>query len=206
MKRLAGIVIVLLLALSVIAGCGRSGGGKGESGGSGSGAGLDSVKTIGDLKQFELYGYSYADDKLVMVVIRNDEYIRADAVLPKEVEDQLADLSWEDPDHDKKFDEFVAPVEIAKLTNLSEQLLSQEELDKLVGKSGKDLLENGWTVLDYYADDKCFFMENGPFQYRAVFEESITESEEMDMEALVKPLTVKSIVFVSLSSSAVDVE
>lgn len=73
----------------------------------------------------------------------NGVYYRAVATLTDEQEQAIFDLDWNDPDHDAKEAEILNPIAIDSIENLTEQIPAQAELDKLVGKTGKDLLDEG---------------------------------------------------------------
>lgn len=199
MKKILGLILVLVMATAIAAGCGKSSGGA-------SGADISSVKTFGDLEKFETDGYTFSSTKFATVVIADGNYYRAEADLPEDVSAALDELSWEDPDHDKKLKEILAPLEIGKLTNLSEQIIPQEELDKLVGKTGQELLDDGWEAGGSTLDEHSMYMYNGAFQYNVTFEETIVETDEIFGDDAIKDLTVKSIGPAEISSNASDVD
>ena len=199
MKKILSFVLVLVIATAIAAGCGNSSN-------SGAGADISSAKTFGDLAKFESNGYTFSSSKYATVVIANGNYYRAEVDLPKDVSAALNELSWEDPDHDKKLKEILAPLEIGKLTNLSEQIISQDELDIFVGKKGEDLLNAGWEAGGVSMDDHSMYMYNGAFQYNVTFEETVVETDEIFGADAIKDLTVKSIGPAEISSNASDVD
>ena len=193
MKKVLSVVIVLMLILTAVTACGKK-------------ADPDSLKKIGDLAKLESKGFTYTDDMYVTVFINQGDLYRAEAKLSADVVEALDALSWEDDDHTKKVKELVAPLEITKLINISEGILSQEELDKLIGKTGQDLLNEGWKSLSYIPDDHSIYMEYGYFQYNVSFDGTIVETDEMDTDEVVRPLTVQSIEYIGMSSSALNFE
>ncbi|MBO7391239.1 MAG: hypothetical protein J6U77_01950 [Verrucomicrobia bacterium] len=193
MKKIVGIVIGLMLILAVMSGCGKS-------------ADTDSLKTIGDLVKLESMGYTYDSKTFVTVFKNKGDYFRAEAKMSADVSEVVDALDWEDPNHDKKLFEAVSKLEITKLINLSEKILSQEELDKLAGKTGADLLNEGWRDLGFYPDENSIYMEYDFNQYSVTFDKAIEYSDGDDMEEVLKPLTVKSIKHIGISYNAADVD
>lgn len=206
MKKMIGIALVLVLALGIVTGCGKPAGGGNEGGsGAASPAEITSAKTIGDLAKYENNGYMYDDKNYVTVVVVNGDFYRAKAKLTKEILEKLDAVDFQDENTSQKVEEIMAPIEIAELLNLSDMVLPKEELDKLVGKTGEDLLNAGWTTTGYYPDGSSIRMDHGPAQYDVVFEETIPEAGDgTDTDEVIKPLKVKSIEFVEISSSAFD--
>ena len=91
-----------------------------------------------------------------------------------------------------------------KLENLSEQILTQDQLDQLKGKTGQELLRDGWTCSgSFNLESKEFFLNYGPFLYSVTFDGEITEknAEDFDDEAGIRELTVKSVQFSELGDA-----
>lgn len=125
--------------------------------------------------QFELNGIQY----------------RAIASLTPEEADQLFALDASDSDYDQKHNEIVAPLAIDKIDNLTEQIPSQEELNQYVGKTGGDLLDEGWSMTWYSTNDMEFGMVHGLFSYTVVFEGTLTKTELEEDD--IRPLVVKEV-------------
>ena len=85
--------------------------------------------------------------------------------------DALFALEWDAPDRDKQERELLGPIVIDKIENLSEQIPPQSELDKLIGKTGKELLADGWMTSGCYdLEEMVFGMDKGMFSYDVSFE------------------------------------
>ena len=204
MKRKTGILIILMLVAVFAAGCVGS---TGEN--TAAKTDINSLKTIGDVQSLESSGYACSSDQFVTVVSANGNYYRVEADIPEDVSARIDELSWEDEDHDQKMEELVAPLPISKITNLSEQLLSQDELDKMKGKTGGDLFEDGWIPSGFYPDPQSVVMTLGFFQYRVTFESDIPSADEeindnADTEESMKALRIKTIDYLGLASSATE--
>lgn len=206
MKKITAFVMILMLAVILCAGCGTSSGGKAPSGSGASAEEIASWKTLGDLEEYEYYGYGYSSETYAKVFIKNGVYYRAIAKLPQDISDALFELSYDDPDHDQKQAELLAPIEIVKVENLSEQILSQEQLDQLVGKTGEELLNDGWTANGGYDTDSSeVYMDHGPFQYRISFKGKL-DIQDGDVESAIKALEVKAAEYFNVAGSATDVD
>ena len=69
------------------------------------------------------------------------------------------------------------------MENLSEQIIDQKDLDKLVGKTGKELVEEGWKYNGSYdLGNMNVEMENGPFQYTVTFDGEVDEKDYEDYD------------------------
>ena len=72
-------------------------------------------------------------------------YIKSRMMLPVEVKID-DDLDFDDPDYDKKENELIAPLTVKVIENLTEGMPTQEEAQQYIGKTGQELMDDGWTV------------------------------------------------------------
>lgn len=211
MKKVISLTLALLLVLAVFAGCSNKSDDTNantdkNTPSANTQASVDSLKTIGDILALDLDGenqYATYGSKFIYVFELGGNIYRAIASVDEATEQSLFDLDYSDPDHDKKMGDLVSSLEIETLENLSENILTQEELDKLVGKTGADLLNDGWVSgMGYNVDEMEFWLDYKAFQYTVVFEGSIEYDEEnFDSEEAIKPLVVKSVTFNGLGDA-----
>ena len=208
MKR---IMFFLLAAVILLAGCGAGSTGSpaaGSSQGKASGqeAGkdiVDNLKTIGDIKQLDddmVREEAYFEDFYACVIDVDGTLYRLAAELPEDVSKQIWSIDFEDEDRDEKVNELMKSLEITRKDNFSELIIPQEELDKLVGKTGQDLLDDGWYSGGYNLEDMEFWMYKDPFMYTVVFEGTAEPTEDGDDNEMIKDLKVKSVTYSSLGN------
>lgn len=208
MKR---IMFFLLAAVILLAGCGAGSTGSpaaGSSQGKASGqeAGkdiVDNLKTIGDIKQLDddmVREEAYFEDFYACVIDVDGTLYRLAADLPEDVSKQIWSIDFEDEDRDEKVNELMKSLEITRKDNFSELIIPQEELDKLVGKTGQDLLDDGWYSGGYNLEDMEFWMYKDPFMYTVVFEGTAEPTEDGDDNEMIKDLKVKSVTYTSLGN------
>lgn len=146
----------------------------------------------------------------VCVYEKNGIYYRAIALsVSEKTMDALFELEWDAPDREKQERELLGPIVINRIENLSEQIPPQTELDKLIGKTGKELLDDGWMTSGCYdLEDMVFSMDKGMFSYNVSFESNGVKPDNtddfMDREAI-QPLIVKSISYAGIGF-ATDLE
>lgn len=216
MKKVIALMLVLVMAFCMMTGCAAAGASSTESEGSGesseeSAAGtagaaagvpaeLQSVKTMGDLfamdgveefssGNYEMF-YLYAFEL-------NGVYYRAIANLTDEQAETLWNLDFESEDYDQKYNEAVSPLVIDHIDNLSEGEPSEEELDAYVGKTGQDLLNDGWMSSGYNLDGMEFYMNHDVYSFIVVFDGTLddAEIEEIGEDEAIKDLTIKSVTY-----------
>ena len=158
---------------------------------------LDSVKTLGELLGKPIYGTSATEGKYVLGFEQDRMIYRAVAEAPADVSEALFNLDWEDPDYDEKERELISPLKVISIDNLTEGIPSQEELDKLIGKTGAELFEDGWynSGWDLYnTENPTFFMSKGPYSYNMVMTGDIADLESFEDEDI-NSMVVKSVAF-----------
>ena len=203
MKKVLSLVLVLLMAVCMLTACGGS---KEEPKEQSAGASVESLKTIGDIIEAapeDLQSAVY-EDKVVYAFKMGDNYYRAIAAISKEDSDAYMKVDFADEDYQEQQNKIVAPLKIDKIEDLSDQLISQEELDKLVGKTGKELVEDGWTYNgSYFLEEMQFELNKGPFVYMFVFDGSVDEKdyEDYDAEKGTRNMKVKSASFSALGDA-----
>ena len=161
---------------------------------------LDSLVTIGDVQSsgIELLGNGYDSEHYVCALELDGICYRFVADIPQDVSSAIWDMDFSDPDHDKKVDALLAPLEFVQIENLTETIPSQEELDAWIGKTGRDLLDDGWYISGYNLDEAEFWMNHGPYQMLVTFNEELEVGTVIDEEGLISPLTIKSVVYEGL--------
>ena len=129
-------------------------------------------------------------------------YYRAISDLPKDVADAL----WAaDFDEQKKLvPELVYPLPLKTMENLSEKAPSQEELDKLIGKPGKELFDNDWVYYYYSVIDMEAGLNHGVFAYTVKFNydgPQMENNDDFDFYKEFGDLTIKSVTLSGLGDS-----
>ena len=210
MKKAIAMLLISLLVLSLLTACGSAAGSasapeaeKTESASAASAAETAEeapaaedaeFKTMGDVFGFESSCYGGGDDYYVYVFEKDGIIYRATAELPQEVSETVAAIDLFDEQYDTKVREAVSPVEITKLENLTEMIPTQEELDKLIGKTGQELLDDGWIIWSWQDDGTDYDMYHGPFTFTVSFDGTTDTMNEIG-EPDISGLTVKSVTY-----------
>ena len=202
MKRILSMLLMTVLVLSLLAACGRGASGGIADASAGSGA-FDpaAVKTMGDVFPYidsEHQQEGFSEKQYVLVFQVGGSWYRAVADLPQDVSDAVWAIDFFDENRDQKIRELVSPLAVRTLENLSEQIPAQEELDRYVGKAGRDLFDEGWTYWYYNLDDLEAGLEHGPFRYRVLFEyegEPMVNSDDFDFYEKFRDLVVLSVTY-----------
>lgn len=161
---------------------------------------LEEFKTIGDILESESVLYetsSMFNEDYVYVFDIGDTIYRAVAPVSAETSEAIWALDFFDEDHDKKLTDLVSPLVIDRIEDLNEMIPTQEELDKLKGKTGEELLADNWYPGGHDADTMQFWMYHGPYYYTVTFRGRLLNSEAGE-EEMIKRLTVKSVEYFGL--------
>ena len=168
------------------------------------------VKTVGEAMAMVEDGSAQTgtyDKYFVYVFEKDGTYWRLTSELTDEQSAALWELDVLDDDYNAKLAELTAPLPVTKCENLSEKKLTDDELTALAGKTGEDLLNDGWiSGTGYNLDTMEFFMEYPPFAYTVVFEaqEKLENTDDFDEEEAIRPLKAVSVKFDGLGGSATD--
>ena len=161
---------------------------------------IEEVKTLGDILGLPSYGYSVYEDAIVYGFELNGVIYRAIADMTPEVSAQVNDAFGDN----QKFYGLIAPLEVKLIENVSESIPAQEELDKYIGKTGQDLLDEGWNWTYYNLDELECGMEHGWYTYVVKFEGTVENKADVDVETAIKDLKVVSVTYEGISSSLTD--
>lgn len=162
---------------------------------------LDKVTTLGELLGLPDYGRTNTGDIYVFAFEQDWIFYRAVAELPKEVSDALFELDWDDEKYDEKVNALVSPLKITQIENLTANIPSQEELDKLIGKTAEELFNDGWYCSGWNLDEMIFYMNCGAYSFDMVLEGDVKSPDDFDDED-VGPLVVKSVTFTDIRDPA----
>ena len=202
MKKIVLITICLVLVISVLAGCGNTGTPAPTPSPAINTDAIEGFKTIGDLKAAKIEDIQIAtyEDSYVYVFSKDNTVYRVIASITKETAQEIWDLDFLDEHYAEKSKELTDPLEIKVYENLSILIPTQEELDKLVGMTGGELIKDGWENRGYYIDDGQIhvFMLHEIFAYIIAFdgEPGIPiDSEEFadNLNEAIQNMTVKNI-------------
>ena len=148
---------------------------------------LDSLKTLGDAfalqgKDEDINQRGFSEDKYIYVFSIAGVPYRVTADLPADVSEKLFALEF-DENYEKNEMELVSGLEITSRENLNDQILPQEELDALVGKTGQELFDAGWREGSFYNTETLeVSLEYGPFSYKMQFDGEVPPEDAEDFD------------------------
>ena len=210
MKKGFVCVLSLLIVLTLFAACGKKESNDPTPTNNVPASDTLSVETIGEALALKGEGefQSATLGKAYVVVFEKDGvYWRVIAELAPEQHDALFALDILDESHDEKEKELVSPLTVTKIENLNEKKLSDDDMTALVGKTGAELFDSGWTTgMGYNLESMEFYLEYAPFMYTVTFEkqEQLENTDDFDEEAAVASLKVVSVSFAGLGNSVTD--
>lgn len=168
---------------------------------------ITALKTVGEAfalgEKTEEQSATY-EDWFVYAFSYGGTYWRLSASIPQDVHEAIEALDIMEPDYNEKCDALVAPLEIETCEDLTAQKLTDEQMAALVGKTGQDLIDDGWVSgMGYNLDDMVFYLEYPPFAYDVVFEakEKLVNSDDFDEMEAIKTLKVISVTFSGLGDA-----
>ena len=151
--------------------------------------------TLGDYLDLEVENSltNYNSEQFVYGYIMDGVPTRVTAAMTQEIYDAIWALDYDD-DYERNFRALVDDLPVLSVEDLSDEALPREELDAFVGQKGEALWEFGFEDNGYmYSEEETeLYLDYGPFEYTAEFEE-IIEDEEADPYELMKGMTVKEI-------------
>ena len=204
MKKFFYVVLAFFIAFVTI-GCSKS-----SDGASSAGSGDGSYKTMADAFAVETRerGLTFGEDFCIYVFYDQEKPMRVVCKMTKELYDQAAAAMMEDePGEIDKQAEILGPLEVIRTDDLSKDQVTQEELNQLVGKTGQDLLDDGYKPVDHNFDEEtAFYLEKGYHRYRFVFNETVKDHEDFDHEKEIAGLTVKKASYDMLGSGASNLD
>ena len=202
MKKFLVLILSLVLAVTMFTACGGSSDEpQGETGSDTETAGdFDpaAVTTFGDVFSVidsETVQEAYSEKVYVYAFPVGEDYYRAETELSEEDSAALWAVDFEDPDRDAKIKEIVSPLEITSLTNLNENAPDQAYIDSLIGKTGQELFDEGWSYNYYNLEDMEAGLDHEYYSFTVTFDydgEQMENTDDFDFYEEFKDLTVKT--------------
>ena len=154
--RLVALAFGMVLALGLLSACG----GQQAASGSGSAADTSAASTV-DMASWKTLGDALAtstedvasgwDDNYYIVAFKaGDSLIRVVAKSEDGIQDKTSELDFLADDYNDKLLEIIGGLEIVSAEDLTADVPTQEQLDTMVGKTGQELIDDGWTFESYY--------------------------------------------------------
>ena len=168
-----------------------------------------SWKTMGDAlaAQTNELSAGWDDDYYVCVFKAGDSVVRVVAKMTPDAKANIDAVDWSKDDASEKTEEALSPLELVSAEDLTSQLISQDELNKLVGKTGQELVNEGWTFQNYYMyggeqTGATFVKED--LAYSFIFDVSISEDAAEDEGAAMMSAKLAEAEFQNAADAATD--
>ncbi len=204
MKKILFSVLAIILALALLVSCSKEANSS-DSAPDLKNVSVDSLKTMGDIIALKIEDKQTACYEKYYICAFNlgGTYYRATSNISEELSNTIMGLDILEEGYEKKLEEIVSPLKIDKMENLNEQMMTKEQCDKFIGKTGQELLDDGWYTNGHNLETMEFWMGYGPFQYTVVFNGEVAEKdyEDFDDDEGIKNLTVKSVEYNSIGDA-----
>ena len=167
-------------------------------------------KTLGDAlasKGEDFNTSSWDEDHYLAVFQVGDTFVRVVAKMTPEAYAQIEELDASMPEYDEQFAKVVENLELISADDLSSEMLTQEQLDAYIGKTGKDLINDGLTFQYYYMygdEETGVTMNKGYLAYQVTFDVTVPETAIEDGGASIENAVISGITCVGGSDTAVD--
>ena len=165
-------------------------------------------KTIGEIledENVEYYSQNYDEKLYVCAFVLDGVPYRVIAASSPETMEAYNNLDFMADDYEEQFNALFGELKVLQVDDMSSEIMKQEELDALIGKTGGELLADGFSLDGSgYSDDfieATFEKGNGIYYFN--FEGEINE-DLFGEPGFFENLTVTSVSFQHLSYAVLD--
>ncbi len=183
----------------------------GQPGASSAAASTDvsSWKTLGDALAAASGnpGSTFDDNHYVAVYEVGDKLIRVVAKMRPGTYNTISSLDMLADDYSKKLADRAGDLELESAEDITANKLSQNELNAYIGKTGQDLISDGFKFSNYYyygGNETGAAMDKGYLCYGVTFNVGVSDNQPEDNGAAIKDATIKAIEFMGASDSALN--
>lgn len=168
-----------------------------------------SWKTMADAlaTQTDEMSAGWDDSYYVCAFKAGDSVVRVVAKMTPEAKKAIDAVDWSQQDASEKTKEALGPLELVSAEDLTSQMPSKAELDALIGKTGKELTDAGWTFQSYHmygGEQTAASYVKGPLAYSFTFDVSVPESSTEDGGAALREAQVVEVEFQGVADAATD--
>ena len=174
---------------------------------------VNSLKTLGDMLKLEEEneGWAYDETRYVNVFQYGGTTYRVYADLTEEIYNKIEEIDFFDEQREQKMNDILADVKITAAEDMTKYIPTEADLQKYVGKTGQELLDDDfWTSGYWLYDEQHFFMGHDLCEFNVYFNEKIEfkedEADDFDEEEAIRNLTVKKLEFTGFSGRATDLD
>ena len=150
---------------------------------------------------------SWDENYYVAVFKAGDSYMRIVGTIDPDTQAKIDAVDWDRKDVSTQIDEAVSGAALKSAEDITGDILSQDALDALVGKTGQQLVDEGWEFQSYFmygGEQTIATFANGNFAYSMTFDVTTPESASEDEGASVMAAPVVSAEFEGASNATVD--
>ena len=166
------------------------------------------LKTMGDVLglESESNGASWNENYYVYVLDYKGKPLRITAEITPEIYEKIEDalFNTDDPDEsDKKLLEALGDVPVTQIEDLSLNIPTQEEMDKLIGMTGQQILDDGYVNWSCWQEDGAVYcdMSKDDYQYVMTMEGDF-DPDNFDGETAYLEMTVAAVSYNGVSTDA----
>ena len=150
------------------------------------------------------------DNKYIYAFTIGEKSYRAVAEINADIGSKIGELDFMDEQYNEKLADILKDAKLVEIKDISDGMMPQADLDKFVGKTGKDLIEAGFESGSSYfinEDQIEIKLANGFYEYAVQFAGEVTpEALDEDFDAAIADLTVKSITYSNISDKVTDLD
>ncbi len=165
---------------------------------------IEDAKTMGDILALPNYSSTCSEEEVIEVFELNDRVYRAVARIDSDQAAELLGLDILDPNYDSDYAALVAPLAIDHIVDLTENIPTEADLEQYKGKSGQELLDEGWQLSFVNTETMDARMDHGYYSYSIKFEGEAKNDPDMEMEEAIKDWKAASIAYEGIGSGASD--
>jgi uncharacterized FlaG/YvyC family protein len=167
-------------------------------------------ETIGDvIGRDTAYSFSNLTENHYVYVFEYDGVpTRVIADVTPEQYKKINEIDFYDPDKDAKTLELISDLKIARIDDLSTTRLTDEECENVMGKTGQEMLDDGFIITGYSAYDDYVevFMSKDVHEYSCGFDGLEVDLENGFNQESILELKCNSISYMGVIWDSVDID
>lgn len=152
--------------------------------------------------------YGYNEDCFVCISVHGESYVRTVAQMTDETYDKLCNLDMGAEDYNEQFAAIAGELELIEAKDVTSELISQEDIEQYVGKTGQELADDGFAFSSYFmygGEQTGAELEKDSFSYMFTFDTQISEDQTEDGGAAIMDATIVEAESIgNLSNAALD--